>query len=112
MVRLIDDREAPQMLFGCQGSPRRLLASVPAFSVIGSEDRFMLALGEEPVTLVADPTRQQPPGVTGTGAVPDGLEQLLATAGTIGAVYGAQQAGPFPPLPAGLREGLAKACEE
>jgi hypothetical protein len=88
----------------------RLLVSVPSFKPIGSEDRFALALGQEPVTLVADPTRQKS-GVAAEGAVPDKFKALLEKAETIGARYGNQQIGPHPAPPKALLEALARECD-
>jgi hypothetical protein len=85
------------------------VVSVPSFKPIGSEDRFSLALGEEPVALVADPTRQKT-GVTAEGAVPGNFTELLGKAERIGAIYGNQQIGPHPAPPKALLETLAKEC--
>lgn len=93
----------------CLGSPARLIATAPDFSPIGSEDRFSLGLGQEPVTLVADLTRSDA-GVTAAGAVPEGFEELLGRASDISAVYGAQRIGPVPAPSDALRDVLAKAC--
>jgi hypothetical protein len=87
----------------------RLVVSVPSFKAIGSEDRFALALGREPVTLVADPT-QPKSGVTAEGAVPESLKGLLEKTESIGAHYGNQQVGPLPAPPKALVEALARGC--
>jgi hypothetical protein len=94
----------------CTGSPSKLVASVPSFTPIGSEDRFALAIGEEPVTLVADPTRQKAgSGVRAEGPVPDNFPALLAAAGEVGALYGTQKIGPHP-LTKDAASRLAKEC--
>lgn len=99
-----------RMRVACTGSPVRLIVEVPAFTPIGSEDRFALALGQEPVTLVADPTRQEPGGgVTAEGPVPENFAELLAAAGEIGALYGVQRVGPQS-LDPGSAAALARAC--
>lgn len=102
-----------RMSIACLARPGRLVANVPGFSPIGSEDRFALALGNEPVTLVADPTRQQARlGVTGEGAIPDNLEALLRGADEVGALYGTQRSGPHAPPPAELVATLTEACAD
>lgn len=97
------------MSVACLGRPPTLTVSVPGFSPIGSEDRFALAVGDEPVTLVADPNRQ-PDGVTGRGPVPEGFGTLLAQADRIGALYGTQRVEPAAPPPAELARLLTDAC--
>lgn len=112
-LRLNNPDGSLRMSIACLARPGRLVASVPSFSPIGSEDRFALALGSEPVTLVADPTRQQArPGVTGQGAIPDNLEDLLRAADEVGALYGTQRVGPHGPPPPGLVAALMTSCAE
>ena len=97
------------MNIACLGKPARLVVTMPSFSLVGSEDRFSLGLGSEPITLVADPTRQKGPGVTAEGPAPE--RALLEKAETVSAHYGTQQVGPVPAPPEKLREMLAKACK-
>jgi hypothetical protein len=94
----------------CLGTPARIVVSAPGLKPIGSEDRFSLGLGEEPVTLVADPTRQGKGGVTAEGAVPEGFGELLEEAKQVSALYGSQQIGPHPAPVEALKEALARAC--
>lgn len=108
-LRLIDEGGAVAMSIFCPEAGTRLVVGVRSFDPIGSEDRFSLALGQEPVTLVADPTRQKT-GVTAEGAVPDKFSDLLQKAERIGAFYGSQQIGPHPAPPKALLEKLAKEC--
>jgi hypothetical protein len=96
------------MSLACLSGPARLVATVPSFAPIGSEDRFSLGLGSEPVTLVADPTRQGDKGVSAEGPAPD--KALLEDAETVSALYGTQQLGPVPAPPKELKALLAKAC--
>jgi hypothetical protein len=98
------------MSIACLSGPRRLAVTVPSFTAIGSEDRFSFGIDQEPVTLVADPTEQKQPGVTGEGAVPENFADLIDSAKRISANYGNQQAGPQPAPPEALRDALAKAC--
>ena len=104
--------EGGTLLFAiaCLGSPRRLAATAPGFSEIGSEDRFSLGLGDEPVTLVADLGGQGRSGVTAEGAVPDRFSELLEDAKQVSALYGTQQIGPVPAPSKALKEALAAAC--
>lgn len=108
-LRLVGKGGVAELSIFCPEARTRLIVSLPSFEPIGSEDRFSLALGEEPVTLVADPTRQTK-GVSAEGAVPGNFAELLKKAETIGAHYGNQQAGPHPAPPKALREALAKEC--
>jgi hypothetical protein len=108
-IKWVGDGGLAEMSIFCPEAGKKLVVSVPAFTPIGSEDRFSLALGQEPVTLVADPTRQKQ-GVTAEGAVPDGFPDLLEKAKQIGARYGNQQIGPHPAPPKALLEALAKEC--
>lgn len=101
-----------RMTIACMGSPPVLRVSVPGFSPIGSEDRFALGIGDEPVTLVADPTRQPEPGVTAEGPPPPRLADWLAAADQVTALYGTQQVGPVAPPPPELGRSLAAACLE
>jgi hypothetical protein len=94
----------------CLSKPARLVVTVPSFTPIGSEDRLSFGIGSEPVTLVADPTRQPQQGVTGEGAVPGNFRDLLKEQKQISAVYGSQNSGPHPAPPEALREALARAC--
>jgi hypothetical protein len=89
----------------------RLVVTVPAFEPIGSEDRFAFGLGEEPVTLVADPTRQTPgAGVVAEGPVPEDFAALIGAAQAVSALYGTQQAGPHAAPPDALKRELVAAC--
>ena len=107
-LRLIAADGAPMMSIACLGAPARLVVTVPSVSSIGREDRLSLGLGQEPVTLVADPTRQKGPGVTAEGSPP--RRALLEKAESVSALYGTQQVGPVPAPPKELREMLVKAC--
>lgn len=109
-LRLVGKGGRLEMSLSCASAPKRLIVSVPGLSPIGSEERFSLALGQEPVTLVADPTRQPQPGVTAEGAVPADFGELLERAGRIGALYGTQRSGPHPAPPKPLRKALAEEC--
>jgi hypothetical protein len=107
-LRLTGSDGKVAMSVACLGQPRRMVVTVPSFSPIGSEDRFSLGLGNEPVTLVADPTRQKGPGVTAEGPPPP--RAVFDNAATVSALYGRQQVGPVPAPPEKLRELLAKSC--
>lgn len=109
-VRLTEPGGKLLMSIACVAAPLRLVVSVPSFSAIGSEDRFSFGIDQEPVTLVADPTRQKRPGVTGEGDVPEDLSALLRGAKQFSALYGTQKAGPYPAPPEALREALSEAC--
>ena len=98
-----------RMSIACAGS--KLVVNVPSFTPIGSEDRFMLALGQNPVTLVADPTRQRPgTGVTAEGPAPRNLGGLLSSGPTVGALYGTQKIEADAPPSSKLANQLASGC--
>ena len=118
------DDGTQRLTIACLGSPKRLVVNAPDFEPVMSEDRFAFGVGEEPVTLVANPYQQDVrPGVTGEGPVPGDFAELLDEAlvgmasgallegaGDVRALYGSQQAGPYPAPPAALKEQLVKAC--
>jgi hypothetical protein len=99
------------MSIACMEAPKRLVVSVPGLQPIGSEERFSLGLGNEPVTLVADPTRQKQ-GVIAEGAAPENFAELLESAAQIGGMYGTQQVGPYPAPPKSLVQSLARQCAQ
>jgi hypothetical protein len=109
-LRLTAPEGSLLLSIACLGAPRRLVVSAPGFKPIGSEDRFSLGLGEEPVTLVADPTRQNKGGVTAEGAIPETFAELIEEAELVSALYGTQRIGPHPAPGEALKKALAKDC--
>ncbi len=108
-LRLSNPDGTVRMSLACTGS--KLVVNVPSFTPIGSEDRFMLALGQNPVTLVADPTRQRPgTGVTAEGPAPRNFGGLLSDGPTVGALYGTQQIEADSPPSSKLASQLATGC--
>lgn len=85
------------LLMGLTCSGGKITAHVPGFTPIGSEDRFSLGIGAEPVTLVADLEGRQDRGVRAEGAAPPNFAALISGSGPITAQYGAQKLGPYPP---------------
>lgn len=108
-IRLKGDDGKIVLALSCAGG--NLRATAPSFTPIGSEDRFSLGLGNEPVTLVAD-LGSKAPGVTAEGAAPANFEALLGSADQMSALYGTQQVGPVPGPSAALRQKLAGACAQ
>lgn len=109
-LRLVRSDGTLVLSIACLGRPARLMAIAPGFTPIGSEDRFSLGIGDEPVTLVADPTRQNQTGVTAEAVAGEDLDRLLDDAVRISAVYGSQRIGPHPAPVAALKAQLAEAC--
>ncbi len=108
-LRLNNPDGTIRMSLACSGS--KLVVNVPSFTPIGSEDRFMLALGQNPVTLVADPTRQRAgTGVTAEGPAPQNLGGLLSAGPGVGALYGTQKIEADAPPSPKLANQLAGAC--
>nr|WP_295373185.1 hypothetical protein [uncultured Sphingosinicella sp.] len=106
-LRLVEGGQ-PRLALTCLPNPARLVANAPEFKPIGSEDRFSLGLGDEPVTLVADLGAQG--GVTAEAPVPETLPQLLRQAKQITARYGTQQVGPVAAPPPQLIRAFFEAC--
>jgi uncharacterized membrane protein len=108
LILVGDDGEAEIRLI-CSPAQKQLLVNVPVFDPVGSEERLSFGQGGEVVTLVADVGGDaERGGVTGSGAVPDNLVQLLS--GRVTANYGSQNSGPHPTPPAALVNGFAAAC--
>ena len=96
---------------GCTRHPPRLIMVVNDFHPVGSEERMTVGLDEQLFVFVAEPTAPGA-GVRATTAVSaDFLERLPRTA-TIGAVYGAQEFGPFRPPPQEMAASFAAECRQ
>jgi hypothetical protein len=109
-LRLVE-AGTPRLALTCLGRPARLVANAPGFKPIGSEDRFSLGLGAEPVTLVAD-LRAKGGGVTAEAPIPASLPQLLRRARQVSARYGTQQVGPVAPPPPQLLQAFSRSCQQ
>ncbi len=95
----------------CPTGQKTLLVNVPRFKPIASEERLSFGGSGDAVALVAD-SRGDPArgGVSGSGAVPESLAQMLT--GAASASYGSQVSGPHPPVPAELARDFELACED
>ena len=109
ILRLVNSRGVLVMSLACRAGSGTLAARVPAFSAIASEDRFSLALGDQPVALVADPGSKG--GMVAQGPVPDGFADRLEDAKAISALYGTQRSGPHPAPPEQLGKAFAQTCK-
>lgn len=106
---LAGDDGAAAIRLICPAGQNALLVNVPAFDPVGSEERLSFGQGGQVVALVADASGDSARGgVTGSGAVPDDLVDLLS--GRIAASYGSQTSGPHPTPPAALVNRFAGAC--
>ena len=93
----------------CPSGEKKLLVNVRSFRPIGSEERLSIGSGGEAVALVADPRGDaQRGGVSGTGAPPPNLAEILA--GSLSASYGAQTTGPHAAVPAELSRLFVASC--
>jgi uncharacterized membrane protein len=93
----------------CPAARNELLVNVPSFKPIGSEERLSFGSGGGVVALVADPRGDaQRGGVSGSGAVPGNLAELIS--GPVSVSYGAQTSGPHPAPPGGLAQAFVRAC--
>ena len=108
VLRLLDERRGLVMVLGCR-TGRGLMAVVPSFTQIGSEDRLTVGFGDEAVALAARPPAQGNPGVTAEGGAPP--PDVIEEAESVSAVYGAQRLGPLPAPSEALRERLASRCK-
>lgn len=95
----------------CSAAERRLLVNVPSFKPIGSEERLSFGSGGQAIVLVAD-TRgdHERGGITGSGAIPDELKELIWN--PIHASYGAQHSGPHPAPPSEAAGPFLSVCGE
>jgi hypothetical protein len=108
-LRLVEAGGGEAIRLACYGRPPKLIAYVPSFRSIGSEDRFSLGLGDEPVVLVANLGGSER-GVEASAALTDNLGALLDRAERITASYGAQQSGPHPAPAPELSRAFAANC--
>lgn len=93
----------------CPADQDSLLVNIPAFEPVGSEERLSFGQGGQVVALVADVSGDSARGgVTGSGAVPENLVDLLS--GRLAASYGSQTSGPHLTPPAALVNRFADAC--
>lgn len=107
-LMLADDGAADIRII-CRPAQQQLLVNVPAFEPIGSEERLSFGQGGEVVALVADVRGDGARGgVTGEGALPGNLSELLS--GQVSASYGAKASGPHPAPPPALVDAFASAC--
>jgi uncharacterized membrane protein len=95
----------------CPAGGKSLLVNVPGFRPIGSEERLSIGSGGLVTALVADTRADRlRGGVSGTGAVPAGLAELIA--GPISASYGAQVSGPHAAPPPQVARAFISACRD
>ena len=95
----------------CPAGAKRLLLNVPRFRPVGSEERLSFGGEGDVAALVADPRGDaQRGGISGTGAVPDDLADLIDD--PISASYGAQTSGPHSAPPPNLSGAFVTACRE
>ncbi len=107
-LRLVDPDGKLLLTIGC--SSGQIAVTAPAFTPIGSEDRFSLGFGNEPIALVADLGRRGGSGVAASGAAPENLPELLEKAGQVSALYGNQRVGPVSAPPPQLKDAFGKSC--
>ena len=115
MLALTSDTGTPTATLICaaSGGTDRLRINVPGFEPIGSEEQMNFGAGETVVALVADPGGDaQRGGVTGAGPLPSEFAAIVGNPEGIGIVYGAQQVGPLPAVPANLARTFVDACRE
>ncbi|GGD44985.1 hypothetical protein [Aurantiacibacter arachoides] len=90
-----------------------LTVNVKAFRPIGSEERMSLGSGATVVALVADVKGDAlRGGVSATGPVPGELRSVLEGASGVSVSYGAQSAGPLPPVPMQTAQNFVMGCND
>jgi hypothetical protein len=99
----------PGLILACAETPRELVARVPGFTRIDSEDRFMLGMGSAPIVLVADLTKERQ-GVEARAPVPMNFAAQMDAANTVSALYGTQQFGPVTAPSGVLKRALLASC--
>jgi uncharacterized membrane protein len=108
-LALLSASGATAMRLFCPAGGKTLLVNVPNFRPIGSEERLSVGSGGAVAALVADPRGdRRRGGVSGSGAVPADLAQILA--GPVSASYGAQVSGPNSPPPPEFARAFLSAC--
>lgn len=104
-----DASGAPAIRLACPRSGAKLSVNVPSFDPVGSEERLTFGSGRQAVTLVADSQGDgRLGGVTGEGAVPANLGELLS--GAVWVNYGSQNAAAAAPPAEHLVRLLAGVC--
>ncbi len=110
-LALMSDAGTATLRLFCPAGSGRLLVNVPFFKPVASEERLSFGSGGDVVALVADTGGDvQRGGVSGTGAVPDALPQLIG--GPVSVNYGYQNSGPHPAPPAPLARDFVTACTD
>lgn len=110
-LMLLGEGDAQLFHLACLSSPARMTVQVPGFRVVGSEERLTLGVDGEAFGLVADTLSTQP-GVRAEAAIDPEFLRRLPLSDDIGAMYGSQQAGPYPAPPDELTEGFVTACRD
>lgn len=110
-LMLLGEGDAQLFHLACLSQPARMTVQVPAFRVVGSEERLTLGVDDEAFGFVAD-TMSDQPGVRAEAAIDPEFLRRLPLSDDIGAMYGSQQAGPFPAPPDDLTEGFVTACRD
>lgn len=108
-LSLVDADGAAVFRIICPDGGGRIAVNVPSFTPIGSEERLSFGSGGHVVALVADTNGDEVRGgVTGEGAVPGELREILS--GPVSASYGSQVSGPHPALPPEMAAFELEAC--
>ncbi|WP_162935755.1 hypothetical protein [Tsuneonella amylolytica] len=90
-----------------------LLVNVQAFRPDRPGDRMRVGPGNEAATFEVDPAGDaNRGGISGEGAVPAGLDAILAASDGVTVSYGRQRAGPFPPVPTETARAFATGCTD
>lgn len=109
VLTLANGGDVPMMTMRCAGNPAEFVVRIIGFTPIGSEERLSLGLGQEIVTMVANPADRSS-GVVATTHDPAAAAAPLRTANAIVASYGAQNFGPVAPPEADAVEALIASC--
>lgn len=108
-LALLDAEGAAVLRIVCADGRGRIAVNVPAFTPIASEERLSFGSGGHVVALVADTRGDKARGgVTGEGAIPAELPEILA--GRVSVSYGSQVSGPHPAIPTEMAAFEMEAC--
>ena len=101
---------AALLRIACVRNPPVMTIVGEIFMPIGSEERLSFSVDDEPFIFVANLSANRRSGVEAQAPISADLLTRFEKAREVGAVYGAQQIGPFPPPDSDSIERFVAAC--
>jgi hypothetical protein len=108
-IALLGEGERQVLHLACLAGPPRMQVIASEFTVIGSEERLTMGVADEAFGFVAD-TMREGPGVQAEAAIDPSMLEHMERTEDIGAVYGAQQVGPYPAPPPDVIAAFVEGC--